>query len=72
MEKREPSYTVGGNANCALDLDVVLSPCYPFRDQKKLGECVHRGMDLISDLLKSLSASCDSRFMNMHSDKQVA
>lgn len=56
----------------ALDLDVVLSPCYPFRDQKMLGECVHRGMDLISDLLRSLSASCDSGFMNMHSDKQVA
>ena len=34
--------------------------------------CVHRGMDLISDLLRSLSASCDSKFMNMHSDKQVA
>ncbi|MXQ99375.1 hypothetical protein E5288_WYG021764 [Bos mutus] len=42
------------------------------RDQKTLGECVHRGMDLISDLLRSLSASCDSEFMNMHSDKQVA
>ena len=56
----------------ALDLDMVLSPCYPFRDQKKLGECVHRGMDLISHLLRSLSASCDSRFVNMHSDKQVA
>ena len=55
-----------------LDLDVVLSPCYLFRDQKTLGECVHRGIDLISDLLRSLSASCDSKFMNMHSDKQVA
>ena len=56
----------------ALDLDVVLSPCYLFRDQKTLGECMHRGMDLISNLLRSVSASCDSRFMTMHSDKQVA